>query len=598
MSELIQTKKQNEILKLPYLVLTILLLATLGASYLFYQSSKAKDAARFQNEVGGARITIENRVNIYIAMLKAGRGFIESDGKISQQEFADFINNLELEKNYSGIQAIGFTKRLRDQQQRAELINEMRMAGFSDFDVYPLTGKDETQAISLIAPFNESNKNALGFDMSSNPIRDDAMQRARRTGAAAASGRVYLIQEPENDDRQAGFLIYLPVNGNVRSPGGGEADGFVYGAFRGGDFLNEILATAGETEIAATIYDAEKKEENILAVSGAERPTGLNSFQSTQELNVAGRKWIIEFRSLPAFEAQSTLGWMPLILSGGLLFSLLLFAATYSESRARLRSEKIADDLRESEKEKALLLEREQKARRAAERANQAKDEFISIVSHELRTPLNSIAGWSRILQAENITAATRKQALQKIDKSLRVQTGIIEELLDFSQMVAEPRELKSVPVPFSDVFEESYAEIMNATSEKGVSLVKKNCLNGHEVLGDRERLLKVLRNLFSNAVKFTPRGGEIIAETKEQDEMVELRVKDTGKGIKPDFLPHIFDRFSQADSSSTRQFGGLGIGLTVSQHIVEMHGGSIVAESEGENKGALFIVRLPFIKK
>lgn len=595
MSELIEANKQRGILKLPYLVLTVTLLSTLGASYLFYQSAKNRDAARFQSEVKSVRATLENKVNIYIAMLKAGRGFMESDTEIDQQEFATFVENLELKKNYSGVQAIGFTKKLQNAGQRAELISKMS-AGFPRFEAFPPPETEESQAIIFIAPYDESNSRALGYDMSSEPVRREAMRRALQTGNASATGRVFLIQEPEDDGRQPGFLIYLPVYKKNAASGSSEADGYIYGAFRAGSFLKDLRATEEASEIAISIYDSEKSAENLLAET-ADADAAAPSFEATEEANVAGRKWIVEFRSLPVFDAQSRLGWMPLILATGLIFSLLLFVATYLESRARLKSEKIADELRASEREKAFLLEREQKARRSAEQANRAKDEFISVVSHELRTPLNSIAGWSRILQAENISSATRKQALQKIDKSLRIQTNIIEELLDFSQMVAKQPELKRQRIVFSEIFEESFAEIKSAAEEKGVSLFKENLLNGQEISGDRERLIKVLRNLLSNAVKFTPKGGEVLAETKVNGEMIEVRVSDNGKGIKPDFLPHIFDRFSQADSSTTRQYGGLGIGLTVTQHIVETHGGTIEAESKGEDKGALFIVRLPVLK-
>lgn len=600
-----ESKVQREILKLPYLVLSVSLLLTIGATYIFYQSAQAKDISRFQSEATSLKNRIEILVGTYIAMIKASRGFVESTEKLNREKFADFVNSLELVKNYQGIQGIGFTKRLLKGEEQA-FTEKMRAGeGYSEFKIFPEGERPEYQTIIYLEPLNELNRRAIGFDMSTERVRAEALERACNSGEAVATGKVVLVQESGGGaDKQSGFLIYLPVYKGGRTPQTVEErrqllDGFVYSPFRAGNFLRDVQSRMSISDIALTIYESEQKPENILAQTDmAAGSTRTGEYKTSSEVDVAGRKWIIEYETLSSFQTQSSTGWTPLIFISGLIFSLLLFGMTYLESYARAKAENITSELKESEREKGLLLEREQMERRRAEEASKAKDEFISIVSHELRTPLNSIAGWSKILYAENLSPTTKKQALQKIDKNLRIQTKIVEDLLDFSQILSGKSDLSRQQIDFSKMFEEAFSQVNALAQEKRITLVKENRLNGQKIVGDRQRLEGVIKNLLSNAVKFTPEGGKVFTEIQEKDSLIEMTIRDTGQGIKPEFLPHIFERFRQADSSSTRRYGGLGLGLAISNHIVKLHGGSIEAASEGEGKGAIFTVRLPFRKE
>lgn len=594
-------EKRNEILKLPYLVLVVSLLVTLGATYFFYQNSQIKDKTRFTTEVNKTKTILENKLNGHMTTLRSLRAYIEADSKINREKFAVFIKNLELENSYTGIQGLGYIESIPP-EKRQELTERMNLSGNSNFKIFPERPDNKTENLYVVIylePLVERNQRSIGYDMASEIERRSAMNDARDSGQAAATGKVTLIQSDEFET-YPGFLIYLPIYRNGNVPQNTEdrkrlLKGFVYSPFRAGDFLNDVQKIIASNYLGISIYDGEKSQEKLLARTAP----GQNSlFSTTNEINVADRKWIVEYNSLPDFETQSSNNLTPLIFVTGAIVSLLLFGMTYLESYARANSEKIAAELKESENEKAKLLESEQKARETAENANHAKDEFIANVSHELRTPLNSIAGWSKILQAENISPAMKHQALQTIDKNLRVQTKIIEDLLDFSQITSSKQLANAKPIVFSDVFEEAFQEIINSAEEKGIVLEKLNSLDGQRVFGNYPRLKKVIKNLLTNAVKFTDSGGKITVAAHEDEKILKLKIADNGQGIKPAFLPHIFERFRQADSSSTRQHGGLGMGLAISRQIIEAYGGEIEAESDGEGKGTLFIVKLPCISE
>jgi signal transduction histidine kinase len=217
------------------------------------------------------------------------------------------------------------------------------------------------------------------------------------------------------------------------------------------------------------------------------------------------------------------------------------------------------------------------------------------VVSHELRTPLNAIAGWTRILRTENLSANTRKLALEKIDKNLRQQTKLVEEVIDYSQILSGSVEFKKEKIDFSSIFEEVFGDLKSFADDRKIALTKDNQLNGQLISGDGEKLRIVVYNLLTNALKFTPRGGRVETEITEKNGTVRLTIKDNGKGISEDFMPRIFDRFTQDDSSTTRSYGGLGLGLSIARHIVNFHEGRIEATSEGSGKGSVFVVELPF---
>ena len=257
----------------------------------------------------------------------------------------------------------------------------------------------------------------------------------------------------------------------------------------------------------------------------------------------------------------------------------------------------VIDDVTERisrEEQLMRLLNREQAARREAEMANRAKDQFLATVSHELRTPLNAISGWIQILLKREVDRQFLAHALEVVDRNVRMQTKIIEDILDVSRIITGKLSLSITKVNLAPVIEAALDSVLLAADAKGIRLEWELDPDAGPVSGDPGRLQQVVWNLVSNAIKFTPKGGVVNVRLARVDSFAEITVSDTGQGISGEFLPHVFERFLQADSTSTRKHGGLGLGLAIVRHLVEMHGGTVSAASEGEGRGATFTLRLP----
>ncbi|HEU4534446.1 MAG TPA: ATP-binding protein, partial [Polyangiaceae bacterium] len=232
--------------------------------------------------------------------------------------------------------------------------------------------------------------------------------------------------------------------------------------------------------------------------------------------------------------------------------------------------------------------------RERAESANRAKDEFLAAVSHELRTPLNAILGWAHMLRAGALDERNRARALDVIERNARAQTQLIEDLLDISRIISGKLRLRVGPVDLRAVVDAALDAVRPAAEAKSLALSAEIDPDAGPLAGDADRLQQVVWNLLSNAVKVTPEGGRVRARARRDGAHVELRVEDSGGGIAPDFLPYVFERFRQAEGSSSRGRAGLGLGLAIVKNLVEMHGGTVTADSEGEGKGATFAVRIP----
>ncbi|HSO76828.1 MAG TPA: ATP-binding protein, partial [Blastocatellia bacterium] len=242
------------------------------------------------------------------------------------------------------------------------------------------------------------------------------------------------------------------------------------------------------------------------------------------------------------------------------------------------------------------LYEAEQRARVEAEEANRMKDEFLATVSHELRSPLNSILGWVSLMREGKLGEEATARALETVERSARAQNRIISDLLDVSRIVTGQLRLNVRPVELAPIVEAAMEAVRPAADAKSIRLQVVLDPEAGPISGDSDRLQQIVWNLVSNAIKFTPKGGSAQVILERIGSQIEIIVSDTGAGIDPAFIPFVFDRFRQEDSSSTRKQGGLGLGLAIVRHLVELHGGSVHARSEGEGKGATFAVRLPLM--
>ncbi|MBD2104099.1 GAF domain-containing protein [Leptolyngbya sp. FACHB-261] len=245
---------------------------------------------------------------------------------------------------------------------------------------------------------------------------------------------------------------------------------------------------------------------------------------------------------------------------------------------------------------RAQSYEAERNARAEAEQANRVKDEFLAVLSHELRTPLNPILGWSKLLQNQKHDNATLTRGLQTIERNAKLQTQLIEDLLDVSRILRGKLSLNVAPVDLKPTLEAAMETVRLAAEAKAIQIQTQLNPTVGCVSGDADRLQQVVWNLLSNAVKFTPRGGQVQITLEQIDSQAQIQVSDTGKGITPEFLPYIFERFRQADSKTTREFGGLGLGLAIVRQLVELHGGTVQVDSAGEGQGTTFTVRLPLL--
>ena len=256
-----------------------------------------------------------------------------------------------------------------------------------------------------------------------------------------------------------------------------------------------------------------------------------------------------------------------------------------------------ASDIEEhkrGERRRNELLVQEREAREEAQTANRMKDEFLATVSHELRTPLTAILGWARIIRTGKLDAARLERGLDVIERNGRAQAAIIDDILDVSRIITGKLRIELDALDLSMVVKGALDTVRPAAEAKGITLTWESTLVDETCAGDPDRLRQVVWNLVSNAIKFTPREGKVRVTTRPVDSHIEIAVTDTGQGISAEFLPHVFDRFRQADGTSTRRHGGLGLGLALVRHLVELHGGQVSATSEGEGRGSEFVVRLP----
>jgi signal transduction histidine kinase/CHASE1-domain containing sensor protein/CheY-like chemotaxis protein len=769
----VQVKRSRRVF-LPFLLLLVGLCFTVIVYYYFAKLTHEQDQSRFQKTVQELHDRIRLKVETSIALLRAGTGLFAASDEVSVSEFNRFVQQFELRENYPGIQGIGFARAF-PADQKDTVTREMRATADANFSIRPEGERDEYTAIVYLQPLDDRNKLAIGYDMSTDPVRREAMDRARDSGDPAASGRVRLVQEGEDQTPQWGFLIYLPVYRN-----GAKTDtveerraalrGYVYSPYRIDDFIGSITS-AKNYDVSFQIHDGpERTEETFLHGARNNPPPSDARFTKVDTIPVAGRTWTISYAIKPSFERGSNGPLLKFTIVTGVLLSLLFFAVTRAEVRARSRAERAAEELRRSEAaineanaralseyvrllerisslsqvlgtarelntifrglrefthvsvpcdgffvslydsnrdvrtacygwgdgievdvsklppmpvtetgpnsravrtgeviitddymratsggvivgpdnglrpqsslavpmavmgriigtievqsyqrhayrlehgtamsmaanltavaiENVRLLKLERSAREAAEESNRLKDEFLATVSHELRTPLTAILGWSRMLGDGSLDESMAQQAIETIWRNAKAQAQIVDDILDVSRIITGNLYIDLHPIEVTPVVQNAINVVRPTADAKGIKIETQIDNTPAMVSGDANRLQQVIWNLLSNAVKFTNSGGRVQVKVSQANSAVEISVTDTGQGIRREFLPYVFDRFSQADSTTTRHHGGLGLGLAIARHLVEIHGGTIRASSRGEGQGATFTITLPLIE-
>ncbi|HEX7184515.1 MAG TPA: CHASE domain-containing protein [Thermoanaerobaculia bacterium] len=560
---------------IPYWVLALSLLLTGVATYRVASTANTRDKLRFQNLVQKVQTIVDNRMDTYIALVRAPSGLFALDQPISRREFHDFVKHIELRQRYPGIQGIGFTRRILPPEKETVVAAMRLQEGQEGFRIWPDFPRPEIHSILYLEPMDRRNRAAIGFDMFTEPVRRTAMERARDTGQPAATGKVTLVQEID-PQKQAGFLVYVPVYRRgmpLRNAGERRAalEGFVYSPFRAGDLFHGILDTERNPMVSFQAYaGAEPSPEALLYESHPGAPAEARPrFRASKNIDLAGTAWTISYAALPAFEAISGRDRAYQLLALGLLTSGILFAVTRSQARARAE----------------------------AETANRAKDQFMAALSHELRTPLSPVLAVIAGLEAEGSRIpADIRDRLAVIRRNVELEARLIDDLLDLTRITRGKLELKPEVTDLRQVLDQALEACCPQGAAERARFLFEMPEMDCRLWGDAPRLTQVFWNLFRNALKFSPEGGPIRVRARCDEVAGELVVEvvDTGIGIEPERLTRIFDAFEQGHRKITRQFGGLGLGLAISKAIVDLHGGRLDAASEGPGRGSTFKVHLP----
>jgi len=362
--------------------------------------------------------------------------------------------------------------------------------------------------------------------------------------------------------------------------------------------LERTAVTHGDPHRLELIREIEHQypaDENDAARRVARTGSSEHVHELTDEMLATGAR---DSHHLELIRMLGLRSWMAVpIKADQRVIGVISFASSESGRLFEQLDVDIAEDLGRrvgSAIDNARLFELTQQERRRAEEASRAKDELLGITSHELRTPLSAILGWVRMLRSGNLAEDKRERALETIERNAKIQVQLVEDLLDFNRVITGKLRLALAPLEPAEVVEAAIDVIRPAADAKNVRLQVLLDPDAGSLNGDAERLQQIVWNLLSNAVKFTPKEGRVYVRMQREDSHVEIVVADTGAGIAPAFLPHVFQPFRQQDGTATRAHGGLGLGLAIVKHLVELHGGSIEARSDGLGKGATFVVRLP----
>jgi signal transduction histidine kinase len=549
----------------PFVVLSISLLLTSLVAYVLEATTKAREQSRFLSVVQSAEDRIRTRLETYIALLRGTSALYAVNETVSPEGFRAYVERLRVNESYPGIQGIGFSQRV-PASQRAEFRAVMRQDQ-PDFRIWPDSARAEYHAIVFLEPLDSINRRTIGFDMFTDPVLREAMERARDRGEAALSGKVTLVQESDAD-AQAGFLIFVPVYEWPEVPPDtakrrAELLGFVYSPFRVGDLFAGIFGSEQVPRVRFRVYDGPASAETMLHDSdpyaGNLRPDLLR----TGHITAAGRTWTLEYQPTTSFVATSPPSYSIAVALVGLLLSLVLFLVTRAQAVAQRR----------------------------AERSERTRSRFLAAMSHELRTPLNAIMGYNDLLLAGvyGPLAEGQENGVQRSQQAARHLVELVNDVLDLSKIEAGKIEIVPEPVEISRLIEDLLTTIRPMVVSAGSELTVE-CQPLPAIATDPRRVRQILLNLLSNAAKYG--GGKPIHVSCEgiPDGGVSIAVADQGSGIEAVDLPRIFEEFVQLESNPGQ---GTGLGLAISNRLARTLGGSLQVES-APGQGSTFWLRLP----
>ena len=529
---------------------------------------------------------LQSSLNSYVEVVRTGAVLLSADNEINGSEFRRFVNGLELPERYPAMDGIGFAQCIR----RADLAPVLRTFALDGnrIRLWPRTTRAESCPIVFLEPALSRGPRTLGFDLSSEPLLLDAMVKARDTGQPQLSRKLSELAPWDSDRPGPNIVAFIPVYRHAAQQRSLDER---RRAFLGVVFspLNTRRLFEHAVELKAPSLEFEVYDG--LVATADDSLGGLHGgatsvrYQAARTVQVAGREWLFEAKMggdataiMPRAAAQT--------FAGGFILSFLFFVITRAQVRAWETAARHEAELR-------AFAEALQEREAQANAANRAKDEFLATLSHELRTPLNVVLGWVGMLRQKIMTQERADQALEIIERNARQQAELIDDLLDVSRIITGKLHLELRPLDLAAIVSTVAESLRPGAEAKGVSL-RVSAAATATVKGDPDRLRQTVWNLLSNALKFTPAGGSVLVELTCDQQHVRLSVRDTGVGISAEFLPRVFDRFQQADSSTTRAHSGVGLGLAIVRELIELHGGTVQAHSAGLGCGAVFTVSLP----
>jgi signal transduction histidine kinase/ActR/RegA family two-component response regulator len=571
---------------IPYVLLALSVGLAITASWYLSSSASATTEAEFLASVDETRRQIDSGLNTYFEAVRAGAVLLTANNEISGAEFRGFVAGLQLAQRYPGLDSIGFAPRVSRPDLRT-FLRTMHLDGVERVRVWPRGRRAEYYPTLFLEPSSPDTAQAIGFDLATDPTLSEAMTRARDTGMPAISGRLMVTAEAGPGWR-GHCVLFIPVYRTGR-PSHDAATrrralvGFVFSPLDSESLFQQVSGTTARA-VSFEVYDGAHETSGTLLSKPNQPASG--RYRSSGLMEVGGREWLVIISSVGATlpvgsePARST-------LLGGLLLALMLFVITRAQVRAWETAVRHEAELRAA----ALAMKDSEAQARAA---NRAKDEFLATLSHELRTPLNAMLGWVSMLRLGTVREERRDHALEIIERNARHQAELIDDLLDVSRIVTGKLRLQLRPLALAPIVAAVADSLRPSAEAKAITLHRPYVTDTFAICGDADRLHQMVWNLASNAIKFTPEGGHVYIELTRDVSHIVLSVRDTGAGIATEFLPHVFERFRQADSSTTRAHSGVGLGLAIVRHLVDLHGASIDARSDGPGRGAEFVIRFP----
>ena len=542
------------------------------------EAAEIREHAEFQADAQQMRRQIQTGVSSYIEVVRATAVLLSSENEINGSEFSRYVRRLQLKERYPAIEGIGFAQCVRTQDV-ARVLRSLALDGTS-LRLWPDTAHSERCPVVFYDSPTGDRRGLRGFDMRS----DERMAAAMTTARDSGQPTIARLPEDQSNGRLFVFIpVYTAAAADTLPTRRRTLVGYVFSPLdltRLFDHIVELTAPAVTYEVFEGAFES---PDAVLGGAPSVQPA---RFQSSEAVEVSGSEWLVSVRLLSP-NAEVVPEEAERALLGGLLISFMFFLVTRAQARAWETAARHEAELRISAE---ALKEREAQA----SAANRAKDEFLATLSHELRTPLNVVLGWVGMLRHNVLSEDRAKQALEIIERNARQQAELIDDLLDVSRIITGKLRLNVRPLEFASVVAAVSESLRPSVEAKGVTLQVDDLPKRSTVMGDPDRLRQTLWNLLSNAVKFTPPGGTVSLHLDETPDSLRLRVRDSGIGISPEFLPHVFERFMQADSSTTRSHSGVGLGLAIVRELIELHGGTVEARSAGINQGSEFIVSLP----